>query len=151
MPISRIRWGEVGVVVTGSDQRRPSAPSFARPPHEITLSPRQNRPGAAVYVDVLTQLEDRTTQYERAATGHGLEPVGIAVIGAGYWGPNLVRNTLQSTATRLRAVCDVDLARAHAVAGNYSGVKVTEDLQAVLADPSVEAIAVATPAGTHRD
>lgn len=99
---------------------------------------------------VLTQLESRT-QYERTATGDGLGPVGIAVIGAGYWGPNLVRNTLQSTATRLRAVCDVDLARAHAVAGNYSGIEVTEDLQAVLADPTVEAIAVATPAGTHRD
>ena len=100
---------------------------------------------------MLTQLEDRTTQYERAATGHGLGPVGIAVIGAGYWGPNLVRNALQSPATQLRAVCDIDLAQAHAVAGNYSGVEVTEDLQAVLADPTVEAIAVATPAGTHRD
>lgn len=100
---------------------------------------------------MLTQLEDRTTQYEPTATGEEFGSVGIAVIGAGYWGPNLVRNALQSPSTRLRAVCDIDLAQAHAVAGSYSGVEVIDDLQAVLADPSVEAVAVATPAATHRD
>jgi predicted dehydrogenase len=77
--------------------------------------------------------------------------VGLAVVGAGYWGPNLVRNAIQSPSTRLVAVCDKDEARAQRVAGPYAGVATTADLAAVLADPQVEAVAIATPAGTHLD
>jgi predicted dehydrogenase len=77
------------------------------------------------------------------------QPVGIAVVGAGYWGPNLVRNVVQSAATRLIAVVDRDVDRARSVAGAFTGVRATSDLAAVLADPSVEAVAVATPAGSH--
>ena len=78
-------------------------------------------------------------------------PVGIAVVGAGYWGPNLVRNALQSRTTRLIAVVDRDLARADQVAGAFAGVQATDDLDSVLAAPAVEAVAVATPAATHLD
>ena len=45
-----------------------------------------------------------------------LAPVGLAVVGAGYWGPNIVRNALQSPATRLAVVCDADISRAHRLA-----------------------------------
>ena len=41
-----------------------------------------------------------------------LSPVRMAIVGAGYWGRNLVRNALQSPATQLTAVCDSDLPRA---------------------------------------
>jgi predicted dehydrogenase len=77
------------------------------------------------------------------------KPVGIAVVGAGYWGPNLARNSVQSPATRLAAVCDMDLTRAAKLAGSLGSVNATDDLQEVLDDPDVEAIAVATPAATH--
>jgi predicted dehydrogenase len=70
-------------------------------------------------------------------------------VGAGYWGPNLVRNALQSRATRLTAICDSDLERASALAGAFAGVDATDDLQELLDDPEVEAIAVATPPATH--
>ena len=40
------------------------------------------------------------------------EPIGVAVIGAGYWGPNLVRNFQGSPSFHLRALCDLDLGRA---------------------------------------
>jgi predicted dehydrogenase len=76
-------------------------------------------------------------------------PVGIAVVGAGYWGPNLVRNALQSPAVQLVAVCDVDLDRARNVVGEYLSVTASDDLSAVLADERVEAVAIATPAATH--
>lgn len=78
-----------------------------------------------------------------------LRPVGIAVVGAGYWGPNLVRNTLQSPMTRLTAVCDADLSRAERLAGSFSGVDAVDGLNQLLDDPAVEAIAVATPPATH--
>lgn len=77
------------------------------------------------------------------------EPIGIAVIGAGYWGPNLVRNFQGSSQFHLRWLCDLDVERARRVLGGYSTVQVTADLEEVLADPSVHAVAIATPAGTH--
>jgi predicted dehydrogenase len=78
-----------------------------------------------------------------------LRPVGLAIVGAGYWGRNLVRNALQSRSTRLTAVCDADLARANALVGSSSGVQALDDVREVLQDPSVEAVVVATPPATH--
>lgn len=77
------------------------------------------------------------------------EPIGIAVVGAGYWGPNLVRNFQASPSFHLHYLCDLDLGRAREALGRYSTVAATTDLAAVLADPRVRAVAVATPAGTH--
>jgi predicted dehydrogenase len=78
-------------------------------------------------------------------------PVGIAVVGAGYWGPNLVRNFQASTSFLLHWMCDLDLDRARRALGRYSTVEATDDYARVLADPRVEAVAIATPAATHRD
>jgi predicted dehydrogenase len=79
----------------------------------------------------------------------GTPPVGLAVVGAGYWGPNLVRNALACPGVRLESVCDMDLARAQRLAGSFSGVAAVESLSDLLDDPMVEAIAVATPPSTH--
>jgi predicted dehydrogenase len=75
--------------------------------------------------------------------------IGIAVVGAGYWGPNLVRNAQQTPGLHLEYLCDLDEARARKVLGEYSTVRVSASLDEVLADPAVSAVAVATPAGTH--
>jgi predicted dehydrogenase len=85
----------------------------------------------------------------RSRPGGDVAPVGLAVVGAGYWGPNLIRNAVQSPGTRLVAVCDVDLDRAQAVAGSYADVELTDDLHSLLENPDVEAVAIATPAATH--
>jgi len=77
------------------------------------------------------------------------QPIGVAVVGAGYWGPNLVRNVAATPAMRLRHLCDLDVDRARRVLGEYSIVPATASLDAVLADPEVDAVAVATPAATH--
>ncbi|MFD9700626.1 Gfo/Idh/MocA family protein [Lentzea sp. NPDC059081] len=75
--------------------------------------------------------------------------VGIAVIGAGYWGPNLVRNAQATPALRLKYLCDLDVEKARRVLGEYSTVRATASLDEVLADPEVHAVAIATPAATH--
>jgi predicted dehydrogenase len=77
------------------------------------------------------------------------EPIGIAVIGAGYWGPNLVRNAQATPGLKLRYLCDLDADRARRVLGDYSTVRVSDSLDEVLADPGVAAVAIATPATTH--
>src|SRR3546814_17381872 len=78
-------------------------------------------------------------------------PLGVAVVGAGYWGPNLVRNFLASDDTSLWAVCDTDLERASRAAGRHSSIIITDDLATVLADERIETVAIATPVRTHQE
>jgi predicted dehydrogenase len=80
---------------------------------------------------------------------HPNGPIGAAVIGAGYWGPNLVRNLAASAEFELRWVCDLDEDRARKALGPMGTVRVTTTIDDVLADPDVAAVAVATPAATH--
>jgi predicted dehydrogenase len=77
------------------------------------------------------------------------QPIGVAVLGVGYWGPNLIRNLTASPAFDLRWICDLDPDRAHAALGRYTTIKVSDDLDAVLDDPRVSAVVIATPANTH--
>ncbi len=76
--------------------------------------------------------------------------LGVAVVGAGYWGPNLVRNFLASTEWNLVAVCDLDVERARAIVGRRSEVACVTALGDVLAREDVDAVAVATPARSHQ-
>ena len=78
-----------------------------------------------------------------------MKPVGVAVVGAGYWGPNLARNFLGCAEADLRWVCDLDRSLASKAVGPHSTVRVTDDLNDVLDDPLVRAVAIATPAWTH--
>jgi predicted dehydrogenase len=75
--------------------------------------------------------------------------LGLAVIGAGYWGPNLVRTAQLTDGVHLRYLCDLDVDRARRVLGEYSTIRASASLDEVLADPDVSAVAVATPAATH--
>ena len=80
-----------------------------------------------------------------------MPPIGLAVIGAGYWGPNLVRAARATPAFRLHWLCDRDLGRAQAVLDAYTPIRATASYEEVLADPEVAAVAIATPAATHFD
>jgi predicted dehydrogenase len=77
--------------------------------------------------------------------------LGIAVVGVGYWGPNLIRNFSRAEGWDLQWVCDLDRERAARALGKRSTVLVTASLDDVLADPGVDAVAVATPAHTHAE
>jgi predicted dehydrogenase len=83
------------------------------------------------------------------AGGHDTSPVGVGVVGYGYWGPNLVRNVAERPELTLVGVCERDPVRAHACASRVPGVPVTAELDALLDDPAVEAVVVATPPHTH--
>ncbi|MEO7005431.1 MAG: Gfo/Idh/MocA family oxidoreductase [Terrimesophilobacter sp.] len=75
----------------------------------------------------------------------------IAVIGAGYWGPNLARNFRSSPEWDLTAICDIDRERAEQISDLVGGVPVVTQLDDLLADDDVDAVAIATPAWTHHD
>jgi len=74
----------------------------------------------------------------------------IAVVGAGYWGPNLVRNFASLPGCTLAAVCDLDPDRLAAVSEKHPDIAVTNHLGDILENPAIDAVAVATPAESHR-
>lgn len=76
-------------------------------------------------------------------------PLKAAVIGAGYWGPNLARNFAGSPDWQLTAICDQDGQRAQALADRTGGPAVATSLEELLAGHDVDAVAIATPARTH--
>ncbi|GAB89101.1 Gfo/Idh/MocA family protein [Gordonia rhizosphera] len=78
------------------------------------------------------------------------ERLKVAVVGAGYWGPNVARNFRSSSNWKLAYICDLDIERARGLADRLGDIPLTGSLEEVLADPTVDAVAVATPARTHK-
>ena len=77
-------------------------------------------------------------------------PLSVAVIGAGYWGPNLARNFNAGPDWQLSAICDLDTDTRHTPGSrSVGGVPVTGSVQELLQDPDLDAVAIATPARTH--
>jgi predicted dehydrogenase len=75
--------------------------------------------------------------------------VNIAQAGLGYWGPNLARNLNRVQNGRLHTLCDIDTDRLAHFAEQYPDVVTTTDYDAVLHNPDIDAIVLATPAATH--
>ncbi len=74
---------------------------------------------------------------------------GIGVIGAGYWGRNLVRSFGRVHGGRLIAVADLDPDRRAQAEQICPGVRLYPEAEALLADPDVDAVAVCTEASSH--
>ena len=75
--------------------------------------------------------------------------VRIALIGCGYWGPNLARNFSQVEHGELAVCADLDDKALARLQRQFPQVEMTTDVMAVLARPDIDAIALATPARTH--
>jgi UDP-2-acetamido-3-amino-2,3-dideoxy-glucuronate N-acetyltransferase len=75
------------------------------------------------------------------------EPLGVGVVGAGYWGKNLVRNFHALGALGL--ICDNASATLGKMGEGLSGIRLTDSYQSVLTDERISGVAIATPAETH--
>ena len=73
----------------------------------------------------------------------------VGIIGCGYWGPNLIRNFVSCPETELLWACDLDENRLEKILRSYPNVRKTTDMNEMLADENVSAIAIATPVHTH--
>jgi len=80
---------------------------------------------------------------------NGSEPVRIAVVGLGYWGPNLVRNLHELHEAEVVWACDLREETLATLGRRFPAIPQTTDFDVVLDDPSVEAVVVATPVSTH--
>ena len=77
------------------------------------------------------------------------EPAKVGVAGLGYWGPNLARNFDRLAVAELRWLCDGDGAARDRAAAAFPDVRVTGDIEELLSDSELDAVAVATPVSTH--
>jgi len=75
----------------------------------------------------------------------------LGVIGYGYWGPNLVRNFALGPRTKVVAIAEQAPQRRQVAQTAYPYIRIIEDAAALIADPEVDAVAIATPTFTHYD
>jgi predicted dehydrogenase len=73
----------------------------------------------------------------------------VAVLGAGHWGPNLIRNFHNHQSSDVAWVVDRDESRLALTRSRYPDIQVTADAARALEDPAVDAVVVATPTTTH--
>jgi predicted dehydrogenase len=76
-------------------------------------------------------------------------PVRVAVVGLGYWGPNLVRALYELPSADVAWICDTRPEAFERLRLRYPTIQCATDVDTVLADESVEAVLIATPVSTH--
>jgi predicted dehydrogenase len=80
---------------------------------------------------------------------HPARPVGVAVVGLGNWGPNLLRVLGDDFDVQVRWICDLNSSCLAKCRRHHPHARVTTRIDRILADPGVDAIVLATPAETH--
>ncbi len=78
-------------------------------------------------------------------------PIRVGVVGLGYWGPNLARNFEAMGGSELSWCCDPSEEARTRAAARFPGVRLSQDLEELLADPDLDAVAVATPVPFHAE
>jgi predicted dehydrogenase len=77
------------------------------------------------------------------------EPLRFAVVGLGYWGPNLVRVLHEVPDAEVTLACDLHREALARIGVRYPAVRLTTSFEEVLEDDSIDAVAIATPVSTH--
>jgi predicted dehydrogenase len=75
--------------------------------------------------------------------------VSVAVVGLGYWGPNLLRVLYEMEGVHVAAICDLEQDRLDRFARRYPTVAATRTYESILRDPDIDAVVLATPVFTH--
>jgi predicted dehydrogenase len=75
----------------------------------------------------------------------------VGVVGLGYWGPNLARNFQALPDAELRWCCDASPAARERTAPMVPGARMTDRIEDLLEDETVDAIVLATPVSTHAE
>lgn len=77
--------------------------------------------------------------------------IHVGVIGCGYWGPNLIRCFTEAEGAVLEEVSDLRPDRLAAIRKRYPFLRTTQSADDLMADPRIDAVAIATPVSTHYD
>ena len=66
--------------------------------------------------------------------------VNVAQIGVGYWGPNLLRNLIANKSCNIKNVVDLSKDRREFVKSLYPSISVSDDVNKIFKDPSIDAV-----------
>lgn len=77
------------------------------------------------------------------------KPINVAVVGAGQWGQNHVRQFAANPNAKLHTVCDLIKTRLESIQQKYPSVATTADLKSIINQPEIEAVVIASPAPLH--
>ncbi|MCE5323149.1 Gfo/Idh/MocA family oxidoreductase [bacterium] len=75
--------------------------------------------------------------------------IKVGVVGAGYWGPNIIRNFNQIPTCEMAICCDKDTKRLAHMSRLYPNLKTTTDFDDIINDPTIDAVAVCTHVSAH--
>src|SRR5579864_5468345 len=75
--------------------------------------------------------------------------IRVAVVGFGYWGPNIARNVLTVDHVDVSTICDLSEDRLAKAARLFPASSVTARFEDVLCDERIDLVVLATPAATH--
>ncbi len=75
--------------------------------------------------------------------------LNIAIVGCGYWGPNIIRNFNALKDCQVKVICDLDQDRLKHLEALYPGVETTTEFDAIVNDAEIDAVAIATPVHLH--
>ncbi len=75
--------------------------------------------------------------------------IRIAVVGYGYWGPNIVRNFNSINEAEVVTVCDSNPDALKKITNTYPGIRITSDYNEIVTSPDIDAVAVVTPVFMH--
>lgn len=103
------------------------------------MSNRTQAGGSAVAIAETKVVADQATA--RSLT--------VAVVGLGYWGPNLVRTLHELPIVKRVVACDLVPTRLETISRRFPAVTATTSYDEVLSDPSIDAVLIATPISTH--
>jgi predicted dehydrogenase len=81
--------------------------------------------------------------------GNLAEPLEVGVVGLGYWGPNRLRALNELVGVHAGAICDTSAERLELAGRRHPGARRYEDFDAILEDPGLDAVIIATPADSH--
>lgn len=73
----------------------------------------------------------------------------IAIIGLGYWGPNLLRNLYELNRCDRIIGCDIDEKKLSHIQNRYPTIEVEKDSEKIFASTDIEAVLIATPVSLH--
>ncbi len=73
----------------------------------------------------------------------------VGLIGYGYWGPNILRNFAATEGATPAMLCDLDPSRLAKAEQRFPGLQTTTDVDALISNPEIDAVAIVTPVSTH--
>src|SRR5919112_492386 len=77
--------------------------------------------------------------------------MNVAVIGAGYWGPNLIRNFLAADEVDSVVACDLDEERLAKMRKSFYGIETATDYSQVISRSDIDIVVIATPVSKHHE